>query len=500
MADLKLKALISVANKASGPLRAINADLNKMRAPIRTLSRQVKALDRASGLRELRRGIGGVTREMARMGAIGAGAAAAVFAGVNKLSKTGDEIIKFSNASGIATDELQEWRFVAERTGVPVTALNKSMLAFTKRMGEARNGTGELFSLLNKTNPEFLQQLLAIEDNAEAFEFLVNGMGKLETQQKRILLADKAFSQSGRQLVKINAETAESIAKMRKEARDYGGVLDKETLLQSAQFQDEMTNVGVMVKGVAFALGSEMIPAIKDLLVGLRKWYLANKEAIKPEIAKFAKQAAASIKEFAKWVVNVAPVVGRFIQSIGGLKTVAIGLGLVLAGPLLSAVAALGAALLATPLGLFITGITLLTKLGLTLYDNFELVRVVIDSIGDSIFGLLKGIASANNKLQGLINDAKSLGSNLFNGGDLFAAVPKTGNESGRNRGQQKSLIQSANSAGALGQGQPPTAEVAGKIQVVIDSEGVPRVKSAKSANPKVGFDVDAGVSFAAAL
>jgi hypothetical protein len=255
-----LTAVISVANKASGPLKAINSDLRRMQQPIKSLSGQFKALGRVSGFSALRSGIGGVASEMAKLSAIGAGLAGGGFYAIKKMAETGDEIIKTATNFDFATDKLQEYRFIAERSGVSSAALNKSIQAFTKRMAEARNGTGELYGLLDKVNPAFLQQLLAINDNAEAYEFMLKSMSKLPTQQRQILLGDKAFSEAGRELVKITALGADEIENLRKQAHQYGAVLDRSVLEQSATFQDNMTNISSVVKGVAFSIGGALMP------------------------------------------------------------------------------------------------------------------------------------------------------------------------------------------------------------------------------------------------
>lgn len=537
MADAKLKAIITVANKASGPLKAINSDLNKIRSPIRNLSRQFKGLDRSSGFKELRKGVSGLAGQMAKLGVVGVGAAGALFAAVNKVSQTGDEIIKTATNFDISTDALQEWRFVAERSGVSTAAMTKSMQAFTKRLSEARNGSGELHGLLSKVNPEFLKQILAVDNNTDAYALMINTMAKLPDQQRQILLGDKAFSEAGRELVKITALGSDEIDKLKKSAHDYGAVLDEKTLKKSAEFQDEMTNVTSMAKGLTFAVGSELMPEIKSLLVEVREWYLLNKDVIKVNVAEFAKKAAAGIRGLATWVKAIAPDVLKFVDSIGGFKTVAIGLGLVLAGPLLSAVVALGAALLATPMGLMITGVAALALGAKYLYDNFEPVKNLFDStwrvlgllikafvkigslVGGGLISSLSKVVSMGSSFFGGDNSqqrpAASVGSSFFGGDDsqqrpadaskklVNAAnglrpesnvIPFSKGRAGNERGYTvKPFKQSVLSAKTQ---KPAEADVSGKIHVVIDSSGSHRVKTIKSENPRVAFDVDAGMSF----
>ena len=66
--------------------------------------------------------------------------------------KASDAIVKTADAIGISTDKLQELRFAADLSGVSVDKLDKALLGFSKRVGEARAGTGALVTFLKATN------------------------------------------------------------------------------------------------------------------------------------------------------------------------------------------------------------------------------------------------------------------------------------------------------------------------------------------------------------
>lgn len=547
MADAKLRAIITVANKASGPLRAINSDLNKMRSPIRNLTRQVKGLDRASGFKELRKATSGLAGQLAKLSIVGVGAAAGVFAAINKASEAGDEIIKTATAVGMSTDALQEWRFVAERSGVSVATMNKSMQAFSKRLAEARNGTGELYGLLSKKSPLLLKQVLAVDNNTDAYAMMINAMSKLPDQQRKILLGDKAFSEAGRELVKVSVMSAEELSNLKKEGRDLGAVLGHESLKRSEAFQDSLTNLTKVAGKISFTFVSELMPAVQGIMVETQAWMQSlDREKIK----EFAKSAAAGIKELAGWIKEIAPGVKQFIDNIGGLKTVAAGLGLVLAGPLLSAVVSLGAALTATPLGLLISGSAVLVVLGKKLYDEWEPfwnlieslktgfksllanARAIGEAIGgfafnlfgddDSIFGgnnsqkrppavskkLIKAASAARTK-SNVIPIAKgkirppAVPKQLVEAANLLRpnsnVSPFTKNDSNNERGYKYKPFKKNN---LLSPKSNPTQKIVNEIggKVVIDVRGNAKVASVKSNNPDVPLDVYSGISLVGGL
>ncbi len=479
---------IRAVDKSLSTIRNINKNINGMLKPVRNLRNGLKALSRESGLANLGRGVRAVGGEIGRLAGIASAAGAAGFFALNKMTQHADEVIKAATNYGIATDAVQEWRFVAERSGVSVATINKSMQAFTKRLAEAKNGSGELHGLLSKVNPEFLKQLVAIEDNTEAYDFMIKSMAKLPDQQRQILLGDKAFSEAGRELVKITAMSAKEIKGLKQESRDYGHVLNREVLEQSAAFQDEMTNMGSIVKSVAFAVGAEMIPEVKNLLIQLREWFMLNKDVIKPKVAAFAKQAAAGIKEFAVWVKNVVPPVIRFIQNIGGLKTVAIGLAAIMAGPLISAVVALGLALSASPIGLFVTAVGVLVALGSKLYDSWTPFRNLIDGLNDMINTLIKGFVAAS----------KLVGNFVVNPLSVFSGANKKDKPIASRASRRRLRSPVAQTAAPLAQGAQSQANVNGNIKVQIESALPVKVKKIESNQSDLALDVDSGRSMAA--
>jgi hypothetical protein len=500
MSDLKLQAIITVANKASAPLRKINSDLNRMRAPIRGLTRAVKGLDRASGFKELRRSVKGLTGGLTKLSLVGAGAATAGFVAINKMAEAGDNIIKTATAVGMSTDALQEWRFVAERSGASTAAMDKSMQAFTKRMAEARGGTGELYSLLNRENPVLLDQLLAIKDNDKAFDHMIKTISKLGDQQSQILLADKSFSESGRDLVKVTAQGSEEIERLKKELRDMGGILNREVLKRSVDFKDEMTGMGIVTRKLAFTFGAELLPAVSGIMKEMQVWM---KSLNKDDIRQFGKDAAESIKGFAKWIKEVSPKVLAFVKSIGGIKAVVIGVGAVLTGPLLSAIATLGAALLATPFGLLATvavgAVGMITGAFNPLATYFpELWSGIVNTVGKFIadqiaeikefIGYISQITKQVRGFFGLANNSQ-----VRPPSDIrTVARDRRQSAAGYGVNPSKPNLLASQSA------QKVNNEVKGRI--VIDVRGDAKVRSIKSDNSGIDLGVDSGMSFAAAL
>ena len=62
---------------------------------------------------------------------------------VSQMTATADKIGKVSSKLGISTDALQKFRFGAEQSGIQVNTFDMAIQRMTRRVAEARNGTGE---------------------------------------------------------------------------------------------------------------------------------------------------------------------------------------------------------------------------------------------------------------------------------------------------------------------------------------------------------------------
>lgn len=523
MADTKLTAVIQLADKLSKPLKGVNTKLQNMQKPIKGLQGQFRRLDRMSGFKNLRQGLGNVAGQMSKLGLIGAGGIGAMVAAVSKLSQSGDKIIKTASNFDISTKKLQEYYFIAERSGVTQEVVNKTMQAFTKRLAEARNGTGELYSLLKDVNPEFLNQLLAIKDNGEAYDMLVTKMAQLPDQQRQILLGDKAFSEAGRELVKVTSQGAAAIEEMRQEAHKYGAVIDEDILRQSADFQDKMTNLGSVIKNLAMAFGSEMMPAIQGIVRSMTEWGAQNRELIKQKLTDVAESIASGIRKLGENLPGIIERVSSFVDRIGGMKTVLIAAGLIITGPLLSAIvgligpltmvattvttlvvpaiAAIGKALLLNPIGLAATAIAGAAYL---IYKNWEPIKEFFSNLWGSITESFEaGMEKIRPIIESLKNAAKTLAApvkKLFEfGGNAADAVTGAAGDAvdgvkgffgfGDEQQARESLLP-----------KNQRTQVGGQVSIKIDSEGRPKVQQVRSDNPSVGIDVDAGMSLVGAM
>jgi len=344
----RVEVRIEAVERVARPIRQVNRRLERLLGPIRRIRAGFAAIDRESGFRNLRRASGQLLRSVARVAAVVGGAGLAVGLFTRRQAEAADAIAKVSDRVGFTVRGYQSIRFAADRSGVSQEILNSSLVAFANRLGKARAGTGGLFNILRRVNPELLRQLRTTEDNEEAFRLFVNEIGRLPNAAQRAALASAGFSRAGVPLVNLANVGAEGIAKLEARFRALGGGVTERAARQGESVVDAITDLRAAASSLAAQVATDLFPVIRDLSLQLTEWIANNRELIRTEISGFLRNVVSGTVALARVLRQVIPPVAEFVQRMGGLRTLAIAAGTVLTLTVVPAVAAVGAALTTT--------------------------------------------------------------------------------------------------------------------------------------------------------
>ena len=380
-AKFPLAVVLQAVDEVTGPVGKIQRRINKLMAPVRALRVRFAALSKAAGLDRIGRGLRNVGIRVRNLGSnvfslakrfalLSAAGAAAGVAILRSYAKAGDTIAKTARALGIGVEALQEYRFVAERLGVDQSLLDSSLTAFTKRLGEAKAGTGALVTLLRKTDTAFLEQLTSVESTEEAFELFIGRLGEIEDPMARAALAAAAFSRAGVRMVNLASEGAAGFQELREQARELGEVMSEDATKAAEEFADEERNLMGALRGVRNIIGRELLPVVTSLIRKFRDLVVQNQDRIRRFAREFAAGLPERLRQLKEGTLEVISALRKMFRPVidlanklGPAKTVVVALALALTVSLAPAVAAvtkavfaLNVALLKTPVGWAILG------------------------------------------------------------------------------------------------------------------------------------------------
>ncbi len=244
--------LVSVGTSGERSIKKIDRASDKASRGLSTLG------DRASSLRSRMRLLGGVIAGIAAGGGI-------AFL-INRSIAAADSIGKLADAIGVSTDTLQELRYAAGLAGISTEQLDGALVAFSKRVGEARSGTGTLITLLQRMDPALLANVQAARTVDEAFEIVMRRAASLGSTLDRNALLAAAFGRTaGPLMANLIDDGIESLEALRERARDLGIVLDEALIRNAERAKDEMDTLGTVISANVTRAVLGLAPALADV-------------------------------------------------------------------------------------------------------------------------------------------------------------------------------------------------------------------------------------------
>ncbi|GAA0215982.1 hypothetical protein QOZ96_002459 [Brevundimonas nasdae] len=242
-------------------------------------------LKRSVGVMEREAGAGGdrISSGMARTAkglAVGIAALTAVFAAglamalqFGKASlKMADDLANSAQRIGISTSALQEWQYVARKTGEDASAVSGSLETFSNKLASAAAG-------LSKADAKWFGALLLkpedlrnFKDTESALDEVVDRIGALKSESDRAAIAEKLGLGP---LVTALREGGDEVARLRDEARSLGFVMDAELIRKGAAAQGQLEDlsqvIGIQLAGAFIGLSDEVIAFTTWLANALNK-------------------------------------------------------------------------------------------------------------------------------------------------------------------------------------------------------------------------------------
>lgn len=212
--------------------------------------RQLKKIEGDTGrsTRRMTQQFKGVNSAIAGAGRAMKGFVAATLsvAGVQQIGRMFSDVAQIQDVAdkvGLTTDQLQEYRFAAEQSGVATNTLDMAMQRFSRRVGEAANGTGELLPILKANDLALRNADGSMRSQNDILRDYINLIKNARSDQERLVLAFKAFDSEGAALVNTFRDGTGAIDEQIKRYRDLGGVIDKEAIAKAKDLDDEYNAV-----------------------------------------------------------------------------------------------------------------------------------------------------------------------------------------------------------------------------------------------------------------
>lgn len=191
-------------------------------------------------------------------------AGAAAFTAIVKASiNTADEMSKLAQSTGLTTEALSQLQYAAGLSGVD--DLGNSLVKFNRNIAEAAQGTEAQAEAFKALGIDIKNADGSLRDAESLLIDVADAFSQYEDGAAKTAVAMELFGRSGAALIPLLNAGAEGIAEMRAEADAFGLTLDEATGKAAEAFNDNLSRMQEMVKGVALQSASELLPAMEGL-------------------------------------------------------------------------------------------------------------------------------------------------------------------------------------------------------------------------------------------
>lgn len=177
-----------------------------------------------------------------------------------------DDILTRSTVTGLSTDALQEYQYMADLVDVSVETITGSITKLTRNMLQAKDGTGEQAEAFAALGIQITNADGSLRDAQEVWDEVITALGQMSNETERDAYAMVLMGKSAQDLNPLIEAGADKINALRQEAHEAGAVLDEDMLATLGEMQDAFDRLSQQTDAFERILAGTLAPTITDIV------------------------------------------------------------------------------------------------------------------------------------------------------------------------------------------------------------------------------------------
>lgn len=367
MANNVFQIVISATDKATDTVRKVNRSLSRLSAPFQEVGKSFKSLGRELGFQKIgkdlnqigqtasraARGVGSIVAPMAAV--TGVASIAGIISLADGWAKLGRSVTYSAQNIGIGTGKLQEYEGAAKLAGLASGAMTQGLQTLGDTMEDALYGRNQqALMLFNRLGVGIKRTKDGAVDAAAEFKALSAAIYKIKNPQVQNLVAGNLGLTQLLPLIRMGPAAMD---KLTQRARELGLVMDGPALQAANEYAAGLSQLEAAGTGLKNSIGSALIPALAPLVSELSVWVSKNRELIASKAGEWARELGQWVgsidwQKVGNGIKDLASGVVSLVDHLGGWKTAAIGVAVVMNASLITSVLSLTGSLAKGGLGL----------------------------------------------------------------------------------------------------------------------------------------------------
>ena len=180
-------------------------------------------------------------------------------------AQTADDLLTLSSTSGMSTDALQEFAYMADLVDTSVDTITSSVTRMVNNMNAARTGSGEAAAAFARLNVRVTNARGELRDSTEVFAEVVDKLGRMKNETERDAVAMKILGESARSLNPLIEAGGQRLKELANQAHEVGYVMDSETLSRFGALQDQLDEMSKQSDALKNSLALALLPVLTGL-------------------------------------------------------------------------------------------------------------------------------------------------------------------------------------------------------------------------------------------
>lgn len=246
--------------KVEKKVQDINDKLDKVEKP-RKIRFNIEDLD----MNRVQAGFSSLVKTLSAVTAAAIGVRLSFIGMTTASAKMLDSIDKQSQKIGMTTESFQEFSYIAKQSGTSIESLTGAMTTLTKKAADNSKGFKALGISVKDSNGNLKNQETLLKETVTALQGVESG-----TARSRV--AYELFGLRAKELEPLLNAGANSMENLRKEAHEFGLVLDRETIAKGAAATASFDKMSATLKNVLVVALAGALPYITDFYEGIANW------------------------------------------------------------------------------------------------------------------------------------------------------------------------------------------------------------------------------------
>ncbi len=174
-----------------------------------------------------------------------------------------DDVLTMATVSGMSTDQLQEYKYMADLVDVSVDTITGSMTKLTNSMTKAQKGNKETKKAFKELGVAIKDESGNLRDNQDVFNDMIAALSKIDNETERDAKAMQLMGKSAKDLNPLIAAGADRLRDLAKEANDTGYVLSGKALEALGKQQDAMDRLNKKTEAIQNNFAVKLAPAME---------------------------------------------------------------------------------------------------------------------------------------------------------------------------------------------------------------------------------------------